>query len=339
MNLHGSGSTGSVRAADRSRMDDTTGAGDTTTMHRVFSHGLDEPALTFRLPTVDESELVGDWIGRPSPAPLGRWSSRPWVTGAPWRDSSFGTPAHRVRAAVHQGRRIGFVRSFRPSGPDHPRWPGHTDPGLRVLALRVTCEEMDRRENWSRMLWGYSMEAPLHLTGCVHPLPGDLTALPGPDPIRPPPTTPVSADAGAPPPVPGFRMIGLRWRETPSRGTIVGMNSTLDAVRRLLLRDLDTLRDEIRAYPQEEQIWAAPDGIRNTAGTLALHLAGNLHHYLGTVLGGGDYVRDRPAEFGDRGRSRDELLDRIAAAREAVDRTLSELDPARLSEPFPVKVG
>jgi hypothetical protein len=158
MNLHGSGSTGSVRAADRSRMDDTTGAGDTTTMHRVFSHGLDEPALTFRLPTVDESELVGDWIGRPSPAPLGRWSSRPWVTGAPWRDSSFGTPAHRVRAAVHQGRRIGFVRSFRPSGPDHPRWPGHTDPGLRVLALRVTCEEMDRRENWSRMLWGYSME-------------------------------------------------------------------------------------------------------------------------------------------------------------------------------------
>jgi uncharacterized damage-inducible protein DinB len=134
-------------------------------------------------------------------------------------------------------------------------------------------------------------------------------------------------------------MIGLRWRETPSRGTIVGMNSTLDAVRRLLLRDLDTLRDEIRAYPQEEQIWAAPDGIRNTAGTLALHLAGNLHHYLGTVLGGGDYVRDRPAEFGDRGRSRDELLDRIAAAREAVDRTLSELDPARLAEPFPVKVG
>jgi uncharacterized damage-inducible protein DinB len=117
------------------------------------------------------------------------------------------------------------------------------------------------------------------------------------------------------------------------------MNTTLSDLRRILLRDLDTLADQLRAYPQESQIWEAPEGIRNTAGTLALHLAGNIQHYLGAVLGGTGYVRDRPAEFGDRNVGREEMLNRIAAAREAVDHTLSTLDPARLDEPFPVEVG
>lgn len=117
------------------------------------------------------------------------------------------------------------------------------------------------------------------------------------------------------------------------------MNALISDLRRIFLRDFDTLADEIRAYPDEAQIWAAPPGVRNTAGTLALHLAGNMEHYLGAVLGGSDYVRDRPAEFADRDVPRREILDRIAAAREAADRTLSALDPSRLDEPFPVDVA
>lgn len=117
------------------------------------------------------------------------------------------------------------------------------------------------------------------------------------------------------------------------------MSRTVRDLRRILLRDLDTLQAELEAYPREEQIWEAPEGVRNTAGTLALHLAGNLHHYVGAVLGGAAYVRDRPGEFGDRDVPRTELLARIAGAREAVARVLAELPEERLADPFPVEVA
>lgn len=117
------------------------------------------------------------------------------------------------------------------------------------------------------------------------------------------------------------------------------MSQTIDVLRRILLRDLDTLRRELEAYPREEQIWSAPPGVPNSAGTLALHLAGNLHHYVGAVLGGTGYVRDRPAEFGDRDLPRSVLLERVAATRETVDRVLADLDEERLTERYPVEVG
>jgi len=117
------------------------------------------------------------------------------------------------------------------------------------------------------------------------------------------------------------------------------MSETVRDLRRILLRDLDTLRAELEAYPREDQIWEAPEGIRNTAGTLALHLTGNLHHYVGAVLGGLPYVRDRPGEFGDRDVPRGELLEGIAAAREAVGQVLANLSEDRLVEPFPEEVA
>ena len=112
---------------------------------------------------------------------------------------------------------------------------------------------------------------------------------------------------------------------------------TTDHLRTILLRDLETLRRELLAYPDERDIWASPPGVRNSAGTLALHLAGNLHHYVGTVLGGAGYVRDREREFGARDRPRDEVLARVAAAAAAVDATLVALDDARLDETFPAE--
>ncbi|HSM05139.1 MAG TPA: DinB family protein [Longimicrobiales bacterium] len=117
------------------------------------------------------------------------------------------------------------------------------------------------------------------------------------------------------------------------------MSQTVDDLRRILLRDLDTLRAEVEAYGDDGDIWAAPSGIRNTGGTLALHLAGNLHHYVGAVLGGTDYVRDRPGEFGDRDVPRTEILARVSAARDVVDRVLAELPEERLDEPFPVEIA
>ena len=98
----------------------------------------------------------------------------------------------------------------------------------------------------------------------------------------------------------------------------------LPSIATILDRDLRALRREIEAYPDERGLWAQVPGVSNVAGTLALHLAGNLQYYIGAVLGGTGYVRDRPAEFARRDVPRSELLREIDAARTAVSRALGD---------------
>jgi uncharacterized damage-inducible protein DinB len=86
----------------------------------------------------------------------------------------------------------------------------------------------------------------------------------------------------------------------------------------ILVRELDTLRREIEAFSDEADLWRPLPGVTNPAGTLALHLAGNLQHFLGATLGGTGYVRDREAEFASRGLSRAQLLAAVDGAIAAV---------------------
>ena len=113
----------------------------------------------------------------------------------------------------------------------------------------------------------------------------------------------------------------------------------IDSIRHVLLRDLGALRREIEAYPDDDAPWQQPPGATNAGGTLALHLAGNLQHYVGARLGGTGYVRDRDAEFALRGVKRVEIVRAIDAAVDAVDRTLSRLDAGALARPFPEPIG
>lgn len=115
--------------------------------------------------------------------------------------------------------------------------------------------------------------------------------------------------------------------------------TTITWVRRLLRRDLAALADQLDAYPEERMLWQAVPGIANTGGTLALHLAGNLRHFIGAQLGGTGYVRDRDAEFGSRDVPRAELKRTIDAAQRETDGTLAKLDAATLDRPYPVAVG
>jgi hypothetical protein len=104
-------------------------------------------------------------------------------------------------------------------------------------------------------------------------------------------------------------------------------------------RELATVRDELLAYPDATAIWEMPPGVPNSAGTLALHIAGNLRWFIGAQLGGTGYVRDRDAEFSLRGVDRDTLVRNIEAASDEVARALAQLDDARLDQPFPLEVG
>jgi hypothetical protein len=115
--------------------------------------------------------------------------------------------------------------------------------------------------------------------------------------------------------------------------------STVDHVRRCLLRDLAGLEAELLGYPDDGSVWTMHPQIPNATGTLVLHAAGNLRHFIGATLGGTGYVRDRDAEFSTRGLSRSALLIMLHAARDEVDTTLRALDPARLDQPYPLEVA
>ena len=106
----------------------------------------------------------------------------------------------------------------------------------------------------------------------------------------------------------------------------------------ILTRELRTLEREIEAYATDEQIWQPHPSLPNTGGTLALHAAGNLLHFVGAVLGETGYVRDRDAEFNRRGVARDEILAGLRTARDVVSATLARLPASRLDEWYPLPI-
>lgn len=103
----------------------------------------------------------------------------------------------------------------------------------------------------------------------------------------------------------------------------------------VVVRDLNALRREIAAYPDDASVWKLPPGVGNSGGTLALHLAGNVRHFFGRVLGATAYVRDRAAEFSRRHVPREELAVEIDAAIAAAERGLAKVPDAVLASEYP----
>jgi len=106
-------------------------------------------------------------------------------------------------------------------------------------------------------------------------------------------------------------------------------------IRLLFLRELATFRREVELFPDDDTLWRTVPGVTNSAGNLALHIAGNLRHFVGAVLGKTGYVRNRDAEFGTREGSRDMVSKTLAAAEAEVAATFAKLDDAAMAAPFP----
>ena len=108
-----------------------------------------------------------------------------------------------------------------------------------------------------------------------------------------------------------------------------------ETLRTIFLREVRALRREIEAYPDESLLWATSGGITNSAGNLALHLCGNLQHFIGARLGDTGYVRNRDAEFARRGVSRAEILAEVDAASAAITKAFDRISDDDLETPFP----
>ncbi|HEX7552073.1 MAG TPA: DinB family protein [Geothrix sp.] len=107
----------------------------------------------------------------------------------------------------------------------------------------------------------------------------------------------------------------------------------------LFRRDLGCLGREIGAFPDDVMLWRTVPGISNSAGNLALHVAGNLRHFVGVVLGGTDYVRDRDSEFARREGTRAELVAELECTASDVEAGLAALTAAAEAAPYPAAVA
>ena len=106
----------------------------------------------------------------------------------------------------------------------------------------------------------------------------------------------------------------------------------------LFHRDLACFSREIGAFPDDATLWRSLPGISNSAGNLALHVAGNLRHFLGAVLGGSGYVRQRDHEFAQQEGTRTELIALLETTALEVEQSLAALPEAALHQPFPQAV-
>lgn len=116
------------------------------------------------------------------------------------------------------------------------------------------------------------------------------------------------------------------------------MNTNVDSIKQVLLRDLANLEKEMRAYPNESDIWKLAGGIKNTAGNLALHICGNLQHFVGATIGSDGYVRKREEEFDKKNIPIHELIEEIQATKSAVENALEKLSDDDLNKVYPLQV-
>lgn len=109
-------------------------------------------------------------------------------------------------------------------------------------------------------------------------------------------------------------------------------------IKTVMLRELRALEREIAAYPDDATVWQTPSGISNSAGNLALHMAGNLRHFIGHALAGTNYVRDRNAEFSAKGMTRDELRAVIEESIADLDDAFGRITDDQLQSEFPLPI-
>jgi hypothetical protein len=106
----------------------------------------------------------------------------------------------------------------------------------------------------------------------------------------------------------------------------------------LFERELVKLRDEIKNFKDEANIWRTADGITNSAGTLVLHLLGNLNYTVGALLGGTGYVRNREQEFSLTGIPQQKLIADIESLIEVVKISLNGIDQSKLNETYALEM-
>ena len=113
--------------------------------------------------------------------------------------------------------------------------------------------------------------------------------------------------------------------------------SFLSELAGIFQKQLEQLENEIALF-QEELLWTSQPGITNPGGNLALHLVGNLNHYVGAMLGKTGYLRNRENEFSAKNVLSAELISMIRETRKTVVDVLNSFPETGLEQEYPIIV-
>jgi uncharacterized damage-inducible protein DinB len=111
-----------------------------------------------------------------------------------------------------------------------------------------------------------------------------------------------------------------------------------EVLNAIFKRELLKLKTEIESYNHESNLWRIEKSIANSGGNLCLHLIGNLNTYIGATLGQTGYVRNRDAEFSLKNIPREELIKKIEATIEVIDKVLPSINREQLEKEYPMIV-
>jgi len=112
----------------------------------------------------------------------------------------------------------------------------------------------------------------------------------------------------------------------------------INSIIKLYERDLNRLKDEISSYNEESELWKINKEIKNSGGNLALHLVGNLNHFIGATLGNTGYIRKREKEFNDKNVSKQDIIDQINSVKKILLEIIPTLKKEDLSNNYPIEV-
>lgn len=117
------------------------------------------------------------------------------------------------------------------------------------------------------------------------------------------------------------------------------MDTNLNTVFLALFdRDIDKVKVEVETFMDERNLWVTTETIRNPVGNLCLHLTGALNHFIGSVLGNIDYVRNYEEEFISKNIPREQLISGLNSAKMVVRNTLLHMSDADFHKIFPKKM-
>jgi uncharacterized damage-inducible protein DinB len=106
-----------------------------------------------------------------------------------------------------------------------------------------------------------------------------------------------------------------------------------------MVRELQGFIREIEAFPSDESVWHTRRGVTNSAGNLALHICGNLQDFVGRVLGGTSYVRNREQEFSQREGTRAGIVAQLNATIDVIKAALPEVTDETMAADYPMQLN
>jgi hypothetical protein len=113
---------------------------------------------------------------------------------------------------------------------------------------------------------------------------------------------------------------------------------TNEEMIKVIEQDLSKLKTELEAYKDENKLWITDGDIKNSAGNLALHLVGNLKHFIGAVLGNSGYVRNRDAEFSSKNIPVKNITKEIDEALDIVKKTILSFTEEDYAKEYPEQI-